>query len=373
MNDDEILYTMALTRTLPMNYVNQNVLLDAVGSASVVYENRNDIRAVLPSATENLQGALYGMDSVLERCKRELDFARRGHILCLTKNDPLYPNRLRLCPDAPILLYYCGNADLNAKHVINMVGTRHCTEYGKDICRHFIEDLSQMVPDLVVVSGLAYGIDVNAHRVALQNKVPTVGVLAHGLDQIYPRTHRDTAIQMVANGGLLTEYMSQSHIDKKNFVARNRIVAGMCEATIVVESASHGGSLITAGIANSYGREVFAFPGRISDQYSEGCNKLISRSEAVCITSAEQFAETMNWDVESDAQRKGGIQRQLFIEFSADEQCVVDALRGSDGKQVNTLVTDTGMAIGRLTSLLFELEMKGVVKAMCGSTYRLLD
>ena len=271
----ETLYAMALTRIPRMSLSNINMLYTTLGSATAVYEHRNSIRDVLPDATERLASALRGMDEALKRAETELEFAQKKHIRCLTMQDADYPQRLLECPDAPIVLYFCGNANLNASRIINIIGTRHCTEYGRDICRNFIADLQRHHPDTLIVSGLAYGIDINAHRAALDSGMQTVGVLAHGLDRIYPSVHRTTAASMAHQGGLLTEYMSQTAPDKINFVRRNRIVAGMCDATIVVESAAKGGALITAELAESYHRDVFAFPGRIYDQYSEGCNRLI--------------------------------------------------------------------------------------------------
>ena len=278
------------------------------------------------------------------------------------------------CPDAPILVYYKGNADLNARHVLAVVGTRQITEYGKDLCSHFVKDLSQLCPDALIISGLAYGVDIHAQRAALENGLDTVGVVAHGLDQVYPRTHQETATKMMDQGGLLTEFMSRTNPDKKNFVQRNRIVAGISDCTIVVESALKGGSLITAAIADSYHRDVFAFPGRVNDRYSSGCNELIRSNQAQLITSAEEFVESMGW--ESEVKRKEqlskGIQQQIFPDLNEDEQKVVDNLQGGDSKQINVIAAETGISIGMLSSLLFNLEMKGVVKMMNGGMYRLL-
>ena len=212
--NEELLYTIALARVLPLNAPVQNALIDQLGSAKAVYENRQTLKDILPDSTGRLINSLARMDEYLPRAEQEMRFVEKGHI----KSDPKYPARLRECPDAPILLYYCGNTDLNAQHSISIVGTRHCTEYGKDFCLHFLKELSMMCPETLVISGLAYGIDINAHRQALANNLNTIGVLAHGLDQIYPRMHRDTAVQMTQRGGLLTEFMSESTAEKINFV-----------------------------------------------------------------------------------------------------------------------------------------------------------
>ena len=288
--------------------------------------------------------------------------------------DDSYPARLRECPDAPIIIYYKGTADLNQKHVINIVGTRHCTTYGQDLVRRFITQLKELCPQVLIVSGLAYGIDICAHRQALASDLETVGVLAHGLEKIYPTQHRDTAAQMIRQGGLLTEYVSYSHMDKSNFVRRNRIVAGMTDATILVESGTKGGGLITCGIARDYNRDVFAFPGAVGAPYSEGCNNLIRDNGAALITSAEDFVKAMGWETDQQLRQaqQQGIERQLFPELTPEEQTIVNALRQCNDQQINLLSVKSGIAIGPLTALLFSLEMKGVVKPYSGGTYHLL-
>ncbi len=374
MMDKEILYTMALTRVPRLNVLTQRYLYDTLGSATAVYENRCQLKDVLPDATPALTEALSRMDEVLPRAEQELSWDQENHIRPLCLNDAAYPMRLRECVDAPLVLYYLGEADLNKLHVINMVGTRQCTEYGKDLCRRFVAELASLVPDTLIVSGLAYGVDIQAHRNALLNGMGTVGVLAHGLDQIYPRLHRQTAMEMLPKGGLLTEYMRGTTPEKMNFVARNRIVAGIAEATVVVESADKGGSLITARLANDYNREVFAFPGRTTDAYSAGCNLLISQQKAHLITSAQGMLEVLGWQTQADAeaQRKQHVQRELFVELTDEEQRVVNALHGTDGTAMNRLMQELGMPFSQLSALLLGMEMRGIVKQMVGGMYRLL-
>lgn len=374
MTEQEILYTMMLTRVPHLNVTNQRLLLSELGSATAVFENRKDISAILPEASSRLTDALASMEYLLPRAEEELAFAQNKHIRCLCYNDTDYPARMRECADAPVLLYYRGTADLNTAHVLDMVGTRHCTEYGRDVCRHFLADLGRLCPDTLVISGLAYGIDIEAHRQALHNGLDTVGVLAHGLDQIYPRMHRDTAVEMTRNGGLLTEFMSRTNADKVNFIRRNRIVAGLSDATIVVESAEKGGSLITADIAESYHRDVFAVPGRICDPYSKGCNNLIRDNRAVILQSAEDFVKAMGWHANrnNDGKAQSSVQRELFPKLTDDEQTVVGRLTGCDSKQINQLAVETNFPIHKIIALLFSLEMKGVVKQLSGGMYRLL-
>ncbi len=363
---------MALTKVRHLSLSNIHSLYAELGSAEAVFEHRGDIRAVLPDATERLQNALMDMDEALKRAEAEMEFLEKKNVRCLTMSDDAYPLRLKECPDSPIVLYYCGSADLNVVRVVNIIGTRHCTEYGRDICRNFIADLQRYYSDVLVVSGLAYGVDINAHRTALDCGMQTVGVLAHGLDRIYPSVHRNTAAQMVSQGGLLTEYMSGTNPDKVNFVRRNRIVAGMCDATIVVESAAKGGALITAELAESYHRDVFAFPGRVYDKYSEGCNNLIKANRAVLIQTAEDFINAMCWHNPLET-AKTPVQPLLFPELAKDESVVVKALEGVDDKQINQIVVETGLSFSTVSSILFELELKGVVRVLGGGRYRLIS
>ena len=369
---------MALTRIPRLSLTQAHILYKQAGSAAVIMEHRKELRDVLPDMADGLADAIAHADEAIDRAQREYDYAQQKHIRCLTPADSTYPRLLSECEDAPLVLYSLGAADLNNPHAISVVGTRRITEYGKDLCRRFIDELHQAYPDMLIVSGLAYGVDICAHREALAHKMPTVGVLAHGLDTIYPSVHRNTAIQMLEQGGLLTEYMSQTAIDKGNFVRRNRIVAGMTTATVVVESAAKGGALITAGLAADYNREVCAFPGRIFDAYSAGCNRIIAQQQARLIQSADDFLEVVGWAIASDKQRtasgktKGdALQQELFPNLSNEEQAIVNTLRGSDGKAMNQIVIDTNTPINQVSATLFELEMKGLVYALGGARYRL--
>ena len=262
--------------------------------------------------------------------------------------------------------------DFNAKHIVSIVGTRHASEYGKGVCENFVTDLAKLLPGTLIVSGLAYGIDICAHRAALKAGLPTTGILAHGLDRIYPNAHRSTAKSMLENGGLATEFMSGTNSLPPYFVQRNRIVAGLADATVVIESASKGGSLITASLAQSYSRDCFAFPGRVNDQYSQGCNELVSRNKAALITSAYDLVEAMGW--ETTARKSAGeLQTELFPELAEQENEIITALRASgDGLQINQMVVMLNTPINKLMPLLFEMEMKGYIKAVAGGCYRSL-
>lgn len=345
-------------------------LFRELGGGRAVYEHRQDIGDVVSDCSPRLIESLRNWDDALKRAAAEMAFVEKHGISVLTLNDDDYPARLRECDDAPIILYYKGNADLNQQRIVDIVGTRHCTSYGQDLIRRFVARLRELCPEVLVVSGLAYGVDICAHREALANGYATVGVLAHGLDQIYPARHRQTAVEMVSCGGLLTEYMSQTEPLANNFRQRNRIVAGMSDATIVVESAYKGGALITARIAQEYGRDVLAFPGLVGAQYSEGCNNLIRDNKAGLITSADDFVAAVGW--RSVSQKTAAVERELFPDLSAEEQVVVGVLQQTNDLQLNVLSVRTNLPIGQLTALLFELEMKGLVKPLAGGTYHLV-
>lgn len=373
MTDQETLYMMALAQVPSVSQTNLHLLIDELGTATAIYENRKSLKELLPAASQKTLDALASIDNHLKRAEEELQFCKEGKIQCLGINDNNYPQRLKDCNDAPILLYYRGSANLNTQHIVSMVGTRQITSYGKDLCRTFVRDLKRLCPDTLVVSGLAYGVDIHCHKAALEEGLDTVGVLAHGMDQIYPRMHRDTAKQMLTQGGLLTEYLSGTPIDKRNFVQRNRIVAGVADAIIVVESATKGGSLITADIALSYNRQVWAYPGRITDTYSAGCNKLITSNKAALLLDAEDFCLSMGWtnDIRHRKKLSDGIQQELFSDFSAEERRIVEALAKADSKQINVLSVETNIPIGQLSSLLFTLEMKGAVQMLVGGKYKI--
>lgn len=378
---EEHLYSLALTQVPGIGLIGAHRLIEAVGSASVVLKEAKRLKDMIPGISAKVTDTLSQCDlsNILRICEAELRFAESNHIQCLGIKDETYPSRLRECDDAPIILFYRGNADLNSLHIINLVGTRHATDYGKTFCDTFIKDLSQLLPDTIIVSGLAYGIDIQAHRAALTCGMNTIGVLAHGLDRIYPAPHRQTAAKMLSQGGLLTEFPSGTNPDRQNFIKRNRIVAGISDATIVVESGDKGGSLITADIAESYHRDCFAVPGRTSDKYSSGCNNLIRNNRATLLQSAEDFLEAMSWskkEIKSTSHKnihQEGIQRQLFPELSSEEEMIIKLLeKQPDGLQVNTLVVNTNIPINKITGILFDLEMKGIVRAMTGGMYKLL-
>lgn len=374
-NHEELVNTAILTR---LSYYHLNTMVELyrqLGSATAILERLGDVAAICPGLPARVADDLRNADVMRSRVEEELAYDAANGIEAICLNDAAYPYRLREAPDAPLMLFYKGTADLNARHIINIVGTRHCTRYGEDLIRRFVADLRQLCPDAVVVSGMAYGVDINAHRQALANGLDTVAVLAHGLDNLYPPVHRDTANEMLRHGGLLTEYMTNTKPDKLNFVRRNRIVAGISDATILVESAAKGGGLITTRIAKEYNRDVFAFPGSVGAPYSEGCNNLIRDNGAALITSAEDFVKAMGWNDAATLQkaRSQGIERQMFPELSDDEKKIVGLLSQTNDLRHDLISVKTGIPIGSVMAILFQLEMKGVVKAYAGGTYHLLN
>lgn len=364
--EQELLYRIALSRIKGMNKSLAQHIHETVDSLALFFE--------LPEAQlqqmTGITGRILHDDArrtALQAARQEMEFIEKGNITPLYFTDPAYPHRLVDCIDAPPLLYYRGTADLNAAKVVSVVGTRRATDYGRSFCEAMIRDLAARFPHLIIVSGLAYGIDICAHRAALKQGLDTVAVLAHGLDHIYPSSHRNTAAEMVAHGGLLTEYPGYHAMHPAFFVARNRIVAGLADAVVIVESREKGGALITAGIAESYHRDVFALPGDIHRESSAGCNHLIRRNRAALITSADDLVEAMCWQVP----RREAVQRSLFPDLTDEEQPIVDYLKVRGEGQINRMTVELNQPLSQLLSVLVELEFKGVVKALPGGVYKL--
>lgn len=371
MNTDERICSIALTLCQGIGHIGAKRLIDGMGSAAKVFSHRKELPDILSGVNPSVVEALDNPAAFI-RAEREIEFAEKNRLTCLTMSHEAYPLRLRECEDAPVALFFKGNVDFNRKRVIDIVGTRNITEYGKQFCAQFVGDLAALCPDVLIVSGLAYGVDIHAHRAAIAHNLSTVAVLAHGLDRIYPYVHRKTAVDMLERGGLLTEFLTETTPARHNFVSRNRIVAGMSDATIVVESAEKGGSLITADLAIGYNRDCYAVPGRTTDPASAGCNQLISSNKAALITSAEEFVKAMGWMPEEKTNKPSSIQRTLFPQLSEEEERIVNILTRQGDMHINTLVVETNIPINRTTALLFELEMKGVVKTMVGGMYHLL-
>jgi DNA processing protein len=309
--------------------------------------------------------------SLLARAEQEIDFIQKHHLQTCFFTEENYPRRLSYCEDAPLLLFAKGEVDFELPKIISIVGTRRPTADGLIICEKLIADIAQRHPGTLIVSGLAYGIDICAHRAALKNNLPTVAVLAHGLDRIYPGTHSQTAREITQQGALLTEFMTGTNPDKPNFVKRNRIVAGICDTVVVVESAHKGGALITAGIAASYNRDVLAFPGRVNDTASGGCNKLIKTNIAALIESIEDLEYAMGW--ESQTNNEQSTQGALFkAPDSPEEKTIMDLLVIEKEMNLNLLSMACGIPIPKLSATLLDMEFKGLIKSRPGGIFKLL-
>ena len=366
---DELTALLALNRIDRIGSIRAKYLYEQLGSAQEIFRNRKHLNEIITGVNQSLINALDD-SGVFIKAEEELQFIEENHIRCLTPEHQDYPSRLRDCEDAPLLLFTLGNADLNTTKIVSVVGTRKATEYGRRMCNRLIEELHTLCPDILIVSGLAYGIDAISHKAALDNNCKTVGVLAHGLDMIYPRTNRDMAKRMLDCGGLVTEFMSQTIPLPNNFLRRNRIVAGLADAVVIVESAARGGSLATADMAQSYHRDCFAFPGSVGDIYSEGCNALIRDNKAALITSASDLVDAMGWGTKG-AGKSEPIQTELQFDLTPQEQQVFDKVREkAQGVHINTLVVECNMPYALITSVLFSLEMKELVKPFPGSMYK---
>ncbi|RFZ95034.1 DNA-protecting protein DprA [Mucilaginibacter conchicola] len=361
-----LLHQVALTFLKEIGHVKAKTLLAHLGSAEAIFKANPAQLLKIPGIGEGTVGKLDFTEPLL-RAEKELKFVEDNGIDVLFYTDARYPKRLKNCNDAPVLLYAKGNYNLNPLKVISVVGTRNATDYGKQLCRQLIEELAEY--NVLVTSGLAHGIDVAAHKECLKNNVQTVGVLGHGLDRLYPNQNRGTADKMLQNGGLLTEYPSGTNADRQNFPERNRIVAGMADATIVIEAGLKGGALITAEIANSYNRDVFAFPGRLGDEYSEGCNFLIRNNKAALLTCMADLAYSMGW--EKNTEVKGGPEQLILpIDLSVEERAVYEIIQlNKSPLAIDELAIKVNMPMSQLAMTLLDMELQGFIRSLPGKTY----
>ena len=365
----DLIYYVALSKLKGVGPVLAKNLIGYCGSAKAVFESSKSKLEKIPGI--GTVGAKNVLDNAaaFEFAENEIEFCKKSNVSILTNADKKYPKRLKHCIDAPIVLYTKGNANFNASKMVAVVGTRNCTDYGKELCAKIAEDFKAY--NITLVSGLAYGIDYNAHKCAVQNNLENIAVLAHGLDRIYPAVHTNLSKKIMENGSLLTEFSSNTNPDRENFPKRNRIVAGMTDATIVVESGEKGGALITAYLARDYNRDVFAFPGKANDTYSIGCNNIIRKNVAGLITNVNDFLEAMNWNVEEKNTSKNR-QRTLLIDLNADEQNIVELLNEHNTLTLDMLCTKSKIALGKLNAVLLQMEMKNIVVATPGNKYKLL-
>ena len=364
MNNEELLHVLALINADGIGDVMAKKLIMHFGNAIDVFSAKKQDLQKISGVGNSLISALSD-NEIFKKAKQEIEYINSHNIqYYYFKNDD-FPTYLKHCYDAPLLLFKKGNISLQNQKIISVVGTRQMTSYGKSVLDDLFEDLKEYNP--VIVSGLAYGVDIYAHKLALKHNLQTIGVLAHGLDRIYPAVHKNIAMDFLKNGGLLTDFWSYTNPDRENFVKRNRIVAGLSQATIVIESAEKGGSLITADIANSYNRDVFAVPGRLTDVYSAGCNQFIKTNRAAVLSSAKDLAYILGW--EKDIAAKKTIQKQLFIELSKPEKEVYSYLLKEGKQQIDIIGLHCNLPTFKAASLLLNLELKGVVKPLPGKIF----
>jgi len=360
-----LIHQIALTLVKSVGHVHAKNLLARFGSAEAIFDADKSQLLAVQGIGEFTASQLLNTHA-LSMAAKQLHFIQQHKIEILFYTDDRYPRRLKDCYDAPVLLYYKGNADLNHHRIVSIVGTRNATAYGQALCRQLAEVLQPY--NVLIVSGLAYGIDVTAHKESLSFDIPTIGVLGHGLDMMYPPVHKQIAGRMLKCGGLLTEFPPGSRVHKENFPKRNRIIAGISDLTIVVEAAMKGGALITAEIAGSYNRDVFAFPGRTSDIYSQGCNFLIKTNRAGLITQPKDLIYYMGWD--DVLPEVPGKQMEIPPDLSAGETKILTVLQGSP-LEVDELCAAAGMQQSKLAIYLLNLELKGLILVLPGKVYTL--
>lgn len=370
MLQNELYYTLALLQVEGVGDILAKKLIHHCGSAEAVFKSKNTLLAKIEgigkSHIKNLQNK-----NIFQKAENELHFIEKENINIWYYQDNYYPEKLKECFDSPVILFQSGNIDFSNRKIISVVGTRQITTYGTEFTKKLIEELVPLNP--IIVSGFAYGVDIVAHQTAMDHGLQTVGVLAHGLNQIYPKTHKKHVVKMEENGGFLTEFWSDSKPDRENFVKRNRIVAGMSEATIVIESAEKGGSLITAQIANDYNRDVFAVPGRTTDKYSQGCNNLIKTQRANVLTSAADLLYILNWEITSkNKMEEKVIQKQLFISLTDEEQKIFDYLNKKTNESIDLIAIDCDLPVYKVSSILLNMELKGLIRPLPGKMFELL-
>ncbi len=366
MTDKELIYKIAITHIPMVGAVTAKNLISYCGGAEAVFRSQKRELLKIPGIGATTASNILKQD-VLTRAEQEIAFIEKNAIQPIFYLDKNYPQRLRNCNDSPIMLYYKGNADLNAERVVAIVGTRMPSPYGKTTCEEILTELQPYKP--LIVSGLAYGIDIIAHKKSLELNMPNIGVLGSGLNRIYPQDHRPTAQQMIHCGGILSEYISDTPPDREHFPMRNRIIAGMCDALIVVESADGGGSIISAKVANDYNRDVFAVPGRLKDKFSAGCNWLIRTNQATIFSSAAHLAQAMNWTLSGE---KPTVQRELFVEINDQENKIIQILRQAEHVSIDKLTFATNFSPSEMAAHLLNLEFKGVVKSLPGKLYAMV-
>ena len=365
MKEEELLCTLALMRTPGIGEITAKKLLRHCIYAEAIFQEKKHLLEKIEGIGRTKIDALFETQNLIG-AERELHYILSNNIQFFHISQEAYPQRLRYCIDSPLLLFYKGNIDLNKPKIISIVGTRNATLYGKAFCEKLISDLAIFNP--IIVSGFAYGIDIQAHKTALEYNLQTVACLAHGLNIVYPKAHEKYCKDIEAKGGFITDFCSDATFYRNNFLKRNRIIAGLSEATIVIESAEKGGSLVTADIANSYNREVFAVPGKTTDEMSRGCLNLIKHQEAHIITEAADLIYLLNWKLDDTIKP---IQKKLFVELSPDEQKIYDFLKKQGKTLLDYIALSCNIPIHKTSSTLLEMELKGVIRPLPGKLFEI--
>ncbi|XCF06563.1 DNA-processing protein DprA [Tamlana crocina] len=367
MTENDLLYTLALQHVPNIGDITAKRLIAHCGSAEAVLKEKKQNLLKIDGIGSVTVSDLFKTHH-LKEAEQELEFIKSNGIKVLYFQESDYPERLKHCIDGPILLFQAGNIDLKSQRVISIVGTRKITTSGIAFCESLIEQLVPYNP--VIVSGFAYGTDITAHKAAMKNNLQTIGCLAHGLNQIYPKVHKKYMVEVEKNGGFFTDFWSTDKFDRNNFLKRNRVIAGLSEATIVIESAEKGGSLVTADIANSYNREVFAVPGRTTDSQSTGCNNLIKQQKAHMLTVPADIPYILNWELES--KEKPAVQKQLFVELDDTEKAIYNFLKENEKEQLDMIAINCQIPIFKVASVLLNMELKGVVRPLPGKMFEVV-
>ena len=364
MEENELIAVLRLQKIPNIGDVSAKKLIDHCGSPAAVFADKRKQLLKIDGIGSYTLRDLYNAQH-REAAEAEYAYIQKNQIAYTYFKDEEHPKYLKHCTDSPMLLFKRGNIDLTGRKIISVVGTRNSTSYGKAVCERFIEDIAPLNP--IIVSGFAYGIDITAQNAAVRHGLQTIGCLAHGLNQMYPKVHAKYVKDVEKNGGFYTEFWSTSQPEREHFLKRNRIIAGMSEATVVIESAERGGSLVTADIANSYNRDVFAVPGRIRDRYSVGCNNLIKQQKAHMMTSAADLIYLLNWDIPDKT--TPSVQKQLFVEMDATEQSIYDYLLKNGKKQLDSIALECQLPVFKVSSTLLNMEIKGIIRPLPGKLF----
>jgi len=367
MTETDLLHLLALQNVAKIGDMTAKKLISHCGSAEALFTEKKKNLLLIDGIGSTTISDLFGKYHH-EAAEKELKFIKDNNIECLYFMDSNYPEKLKHCIDGPILLFQSGNIDLKKQRIISIVGTRKITTYGIAFCEQLVEQLAVFNP--VIVSGFAYGTDITAQKAALKHNLQTIGCLAHGLNQIYPTAHKKYVADIEKNGGFMTDFWSSSNPDRENFLKRNRIIAGLSEATIVIESAERGGSLVTADIANSYNRDVFAVPGRTTDSQSLGCNNLIKFQKAHVLSSPLDVPYILNWELED--KKKPAIQKQLFVELDEQEKIIYNYLKENNKQMLDIIAIECQMPIFKVAGVLLNMELKGVIRPLPGKLFEVI-